>query len=358
MSEKSKDEREIEQRILRARLFDVMYPPLQDSEEDSSLYSTYSTVEDQGSDEIIQAEIVPAPTLTPWPIPVVQTRRSTRRWKLPLVLFILTCLSTLYSGGFGADAPGWHEWLLYGLSYAVPVMIILVCHEMGHFLVARHYGVQASWPYFIPMPLTFFGTMGAMIFMRPQTGGRKAIFDIGISGPLAGLVPTIAFLIIGLQHVGHLVEPTRGELGFGVPPLFTFLAHWIKGPIFTLEVISYESIGPIAFAAWVGLFITSLNLIPIGQLDGGHILYALLRKKARFVARALLYSSLLFVFWNFKTYHGWLPMIVLVFFLVGPVHPPTANDEEPLGVGRTILGWLTLAFILIGITPIPIIIPR
>ena len=108
-----------------------------------------------------------------------------------------------------------------------------------------------------------------------------------------------------------------------------------------------------AFAGWVGLFITSLNLIPIGQLDGGHVLYALLRQKAHKVATLLLFSAMFLVIWQWNTLGSWALMIVLL-MIMGPIHPPTANDEEPLGAGRFILGWLTLAFIFVGFTPVPL----
>jgi membrane-associated protease RseP (regulator of RpoE activity) len=231
-------------------------------------------------------------------------------------------------------------------------MTILVCHEMGHFIQAHRYGVYASWPYFIPVPAPPFGTLGAVILMEPRMGGRRALFDIGISGPLAGLVPTFIFLIVGLQH-SHYDLSSRSDLLFGDPRLFTYLATWILGP----APAGYELIkDPMAFAGWVGLFITSLNLIPIGQLDGGHVLYALLRRKAHKVAKFLLFAALFMVIWKWEDYHIWALMLFLL-FLMGPIHPPTADDEEPLGTGRIILGWLTLAFIFIGFTSMPIKMP-
>ncbi len=214
--------------------------------------------------------------------------RPRRRWRLPLLLFVATCLSTLEAGG--ADVTlGEHWWadLLMGFRYAVPVMTILICHEMGHFIQAHRYGVYASLPYFIPMPLSPLGTLGAVIAMEPRVGHRRALFDIGITGPLAGLVPTLIFLVVGLQH-SRLGIPSGHGMFYGDPLLFQFLAHCILGPI----PQSYQVVAdPMAFAGWVGLLVTSLNLIPIGQLDGGHILYALLRKKAHKVASLLLFGA-------------------------------------------------------------------
>ncbi len=260
------------------------------------------------------------------------TPRVRRRIVLPAVLFLATCLSTFLVGG----------WL-----YAVSVMTILVCHEMGHFLQARRYGVPASLPFFLPMPISPIGTFGAVIGMDSRVGDRKALFDIGISGPLAGLVPTIFFCVIGMQRAQVDVVQS-GHMQFGEPLLFQFLA-WLRfGPLPEGYAVY---IGPMAMAGWVGLLITSLNLFPIGQLDGGHILYGLLRRKAHSVATFILFAALAAILW-FQLYH-WALMLSLI-FLMGPKHPPTTNDEIPLGTARIVLGWATLAFIFIGFTPTPI----
>ena len=251
----------------------------------------------QSEPEIIQAELVEMSPVTPWEWRPMRAVRPRRRWRLPLLLFVATCLSTLLAGASDqAAGEGWLAGMLSGLRYAVPVMTILICHEMGHFIQAYRYGVYASFPYFIPMPLSPLGTLGAVIAMEPRVGHRRALFDIGITGPLAGLVPTLIFLVIGLQH-SHLGVPDRNATLFGDPLLFQFLAEWILGPIPNgYEVI----VDPMAFAGWVGLLITSLNLIPIGQLDGGHILYALLRQKAHKVATLLLFSALFLVIWQWR----------------------------------------------------------
>lgn len=297
--------------------------------------------------EVVRAEVVVEIAGAPGEWHEVAAVRPQRRWKLPLLLFVATCFSTLY-----VQTPITGDWtgLLLGLRYAVPVMTILVCHEMGHFIQAWRYGVYASLPFFIPMPISPLGTFGAVIAMEPRMGNRKAIFDIGISGPLAGLIPTMIFLVIGLQNSGHGVPSLKNNI-YGDPLLFQFLADRIVGP----RPAGFDVIcDPMAFAGWVGLLITSLNLFPIGQLDGGHILYAILRQKANRVATWLLFATIVVVAWNFRVYGGWLLMLFLL-TLMGPTHPPTANDDEPLGLFRTVLGWLTLAFIIIGFTPTPIV---
>jgi membrane-associated protease RseP (regulator of RpoE activity) len=258
--------------------------------------------------------------------------RPRRRW-LPPVLYLLTCLST---------------YLVGGPLFAVGVMTILTAHELGHYLQARRYRVPASLPYFIPMPLSPVGTMGAIIVMRSRVAHARALFDIAITGPLAGLVPALAFTLIGLPRSTVQSLPEAGTyLVFGEPLLFRLLAHLTFGPLPEGHDIFLH---PLAYAGWVGIFITALNLIPIGQLDGGHILYALLRRRAHRVALVLLLAAavgiLAFGYW------GWSLLFVLL-LVFGPFHPPTADDTVELGAGRVLLGWLTLLFLVVGFTPEP-----
>ncbi|NLE39846.1 MAG: site-2 protease family protein [Pirellulaceae bacterium] len=319
------------------------------------------------SREPLLAELVAQRTAT-----VERQRRGTVQRRVALFLFVATCASTLLAGSHlpeiiadcaqvklmtgsvpAKHIPSWPrvvEMLLDGLLYSICLMTILGLHEMGHYIQTRRYGVPASLPFFIPMPIGPIGTLGAVIGMRPGVGDRKAIFDIGISGPLAGLVPTLIFCVIGLQQATHgPVHPLA--MSFGDPLLLQFLALQKFGPLPEGHDVI---LNPILFAGWVGLLITSLNLIPIGQLDGGHILYALLRKKARPVASFLLITAGIAagVAWVVYQYHVWVLMVFLL-FMMGPAHPPTANDDAPLGPWRVVLGWLTLAFVFIGFTPMP-----
>ena len=266
--------------------------------------------------------------------PVLQAERP-GRVLLPLVLFGVTCLTTYQVGSAEFEQ---------GTVYAAALMGILLSHEMGHYLQARRYRVPASLPYFIPMPFGPLGTMGAVIGMRGNMGNRKSLFDIGISGPLAGLVPTLICCVIGLRWSTVVTQATPNETMIGAPFIFQALENWLLGPIPMGAVIRYH---PLAYAGWVGVFITALNLIPIGQLDGGHVLYALLRQKAHVVASGLLLAAILVVFLTQQ--FGWSLMLFLLIF-IGPNHPPTGDDNIPLGLGRTVLGWLTLAFVIVGFT--------
>ena len=290
------------------------------------------------SREWIVATIVPEP-----PQEEQEPPRTTRRprFVLPAVLFVATCLSTYLVGSilYGSEA----------LLYAVPLMTILVCHEAGHFIQARRYHVPASLPFFIPLPIPPIGTIGAVIGMSPSIPNRKALYDIGISGPLAGLVPTMICVVVGLSwsHVGVAPDAAYGgELGESL--LFKALAWLQFGEIPAGHTVYLH---PLGVAGWVGLLITSLNLFPIGQLDGGHVLYALLRQKAHGIATFLLIAAALSVF-AVASLRPWIVMIVLLMFM-GPRHMPTRDDATPLGTWRVVLGWLTLAFLPLGFTPIP-----
>ncbi|MGE0610576.1 MAG: site-2 protease family protein [Pirellulales bacterium] len=287
----------------------------------------------------------------PEPPPPPPSERG-RRVLMPAVLYLLTIGSTFwcgYSSGRFTDAAGnVHSALEQGLYYCVGLMAILTAHELGHFFQAVRYGVPASLPYFLPMPgISPIGTMGAVIAMRPHSGDRKSLFDIGISGPIAGLIPALACSVWGVQQSAVVnMAQLPGASSLGEPLVFKWLVLWLKGPLPEGHDIILH---PVAFAGWVGLLITSLNLWPIGQLDGGHILYTLLRRHAKPVATLFLLGAIVAIAFGYPT---WSAFVILL-CLMGPEHPPTADDSVPLGWPRIILGWLMLAFLPIGFTPSP-----
>ena len=264
-------------------------------------------------------------------------------WQKPLILYLATWVSVTLAGRESSGS------MAYGLLFALCVMTILTCHELGHYIQTRRYRIRSSLPYFIPLPIpgAIFGTMGAIIKMDGRIPNRRALFDVGISGPLAGLVPTLIFCVIGVQQaqvgpmVGHSVQ-------FGDPLLLQWLSHWVFGPIPDEMAIHVNAIG---VAGWFGLFLTSLNLFPLGQLDGGHVFYAILGKRAP--ALSVLLYTLIVAYVIFSQTWFWFIMLFLI-FLMNPRHPPTQNDEPPIGVFRTLLGIATLAFIIIGFTINPI----
>ena len=267
---------------------------------------------------------------------------------MPLILYASTWLSTYFAGslGFWQFGEQFGPWAAF--QFSAGIMTILSCHEMGHYLQTRRYKVPASLPYFLPVPISPFGTMGAVIGMDASIPNRRALFDIGISGPLAGLLPTFFFCVVGIKHsipIPHALLETP----YGKPLLYEWITTWVHGPLPPeIDLMPH----PFAVAGWVGLFITSLNLLPIGQLDGGHVLYALLKKRAHLAATFLLYTLVVAVI-LFQAY-AWFIMIVLL-IMMGPKHQSTRNDTSKIGPARAILGWSTLCFVVIGFTPMPLL---
>jgi len=261
-------------------------------------------------------------------------RRIRRMYPLALVLFLTTC---------------WTTWDVGGTEYAVAVMSILLAHEMGHFLQSLRYHVPASPPLFIPMPLALTGTMGAVIVQAGGFANRRAMFDIAVSGPLAGLVLAIPACWWGLDNARvSVVDPDVRAVLFGDPLLLQWMYDWKFGGLAPNEQVELT---PLLFAGWVGVFITALNLLPVGQLDGGHILYTLIGRRAHAVAISLAVFA-----GGWMMFHqdwSYVPFLILL-MMFGLRHPPTADDTVPLGPFRIVLGWLTLAFLVIGFIPRPI----
>ena len=255
------------------------------------------------------------------------------KWEVPLLLFFATCAST---------------YLVGGLAFAFALMSILLAHEFGHFLQARRYGVPASFPCFIPMPISPIGTMGAVIAMQPGKGDRRSLFDIAITGPIAGLIPAVLFSLYGLSQ--SAIGDPAGGISLGEPLFFKAMVYLFFGAIPEGKDVLLH---PVAFAGWVGIFITALNLFPIGQLDGGHILYALLRSRSHRIAKmVMLFCIGCVVYFG---YYGWSIMLILL-LTMGVAHPKTADDEAELGMLRYFLGWLALLFMPFGFTPVPFMV--
>lgn len=245
------------------------------------------------------------------------------------------------------------EYSINGLKYAVPLMIILLCHEMGHFLQSVRYRVPASFPYFIPLPVPPLGTMGAVILQGRGVADRRQMFDIAVSGPIAGLIVTLPVLYYGIltsEFSAGTITPT--EMEFGEPLLLKWMIRWLHGPTPEGAVFVLNGYG---FAGWVGVFITAMNLLPVGQLDGGHILYTLIGRPAHWVAMGIIAVGCAVMV---KTGTYSYLILVLLLTLTGVKHPPTSSDHIPLGVVRHLLGWATLSFLIIGFTPQPIIIQQ
>ena len=240
------------------------------------------------------------------------------------------------------------ENLLYGaLLFSLPLMSILFVHEMGHYFTSKKHGIATSLPYFLPippiMPLFNIGTFGALISSRDPMPNKKALFDVGISGPIAGFLVALPITIIGIatSEIIYSPEIVEGEAMFGSSLLFTILSHGIHNiPFGTDFAINMNSI---AFAGWVGLLITSINLLPAGQLDGGHIFRAVLGEKQKYVGWAAVFIMIL---------TGWFFFAFIIIFMMGMTHPPPLNDDTELDMKRKLLFVVAIAMLILCYIPI------
>jgi len=276
----------------------------------------------------------------------------------PIVLFLLTVFTTLWAGAYATrsnpkEGPlqfllGDPAALLKGLPFAGTLLGILVTHEFGHYLFSRIHRVPASLPLFIPGPPHFIGTFGAVIRMRSPILSRRALFDIGVAGPIAGFVVAVVALVIGLSLSKVVTNEAVYGLHLGEPLLLQFVSWLVLGPLPQgYDVVLH----PVGFAAWFGLFVTSLNLIPIGQLDGGHVAYALWGPRQRTVAVAMLPILLVLGFMP-GGWPGWFLWAGMA-GLVGLGHPPVRDPRAALGRTRIWVGWGALAIFVLTFAPIP-----
>jgi membrane-associated protease RseP (regulator of RpoE activity) len=276
---------------------------------------------------------LPAPKPSAW-----------REYGRPALLLILTVASIYMIGGVR---------LVLGL------VAILLSHEMGHYVACRYHRVDATLPHFIPspwiplgwtvwMPLSFVGTFGAVIRIRAPFPQRRALFDIGVAGPLAGFLVALPVLFLGVREATFESVPTDGSGGLqlGDPLLFTLALRFLHGEIAPgLTPV----LGPLGLAAWFGLFMTALNLIPIGQLDGGHITYALLPRFAARISRVMSWVCLALAYFG----PSWILWSILLRVL-GRRHPPTLDDREPVGRARVLVGLLSLVVFVLCFMPEPV----
>jgi len=267
---------------------------------------------------------------------------------LHVSLFVLTFLSTLLVGAVqtGADLIEEPSKIYKGIPFSLTLMIILLSHELSHYFSSRKHGVEATLPYFIPAP-TIFGTFGAFIKMKSPIVTRKALIDIGASGPIAGFIISVIATVIGL-NMSEIVSSAqaKGALNLGDSLLFSLLSRIVLG---VTPSDSDILLNPVAFAGWIGLFVTSINLIPVGQLDGGHIAYALFGEKHNRLSFILIFVMVLF---GLFLWEGWFVWAVLLLIL-GLRHPPVIYWEVPLDSKRKFIGWLALVIFILTFIPTP-----
>jgi len=333
-----------------------------------------------------------------------EQRNAGNNYLLHISLFILTFISTTYAGiGFTVAEPIltfadlWAN-LPRGLPFSILLMTFLTAHEFGHYFAARMHKVEATLPYYIPMPLIPFGTMGAVIRTRSVVPSRRAMFDIGVAGPLAGFIVALAYLVIGMvtmpgieslyqihPEYRHLPALPQGGLHFGNFLLFAGLKELLvpAGKFFPAmnEIYHY----PFLAIGWFGMFVTALNMIPVGQLDGGHVIYGMFGRWqpviSKWFVRFLIFAGLgavagmlleavraynadsFYQFlqsilgppmefindhasWWFRGWFGWLLWVLIIKFFVRIPHPPVP-DETPLDAGRMAVGWMALVILVL-----------
>jgi len=294
--------------------------------------------------------------------------------KVHVILFFITLITTFMSGFFQGGS------VSSGMSFSAALIFILGTHEMGHFLYGKKYGINITPPYFIPAPpfISPIGTFGAFIKIKSPISTKRALFDIGIAGPLAGIMAAIPVIIVGIK-LSRIVETTSKSLDHGLtlgsPLIFSLISDSIIGKIPEGHDLLLH---PVAFAGWIGLFVTALNLIPAGQLDGGHIMYSIFSKKwHRRTSIIIILILLLFGIgtqpiiqyfqsyiegtalynykgiFNFEGWAGWLMWAVLLTFM-GTKHPPTMYDDIQLDGKRKFFSLVALLIFIGCFTPMPI----
>jgi membrane-associated protease RseP (regulator of RpoE activity) len=293
-----------------------------------------------------------------WPV----RRRFQHRYWMHALLFALTLATTTLVGAshylafqsnFGArDIPlSWNLLLPNGFWYSGTLLAILGAHEMGHYLMCRYHRVDATLPYFLPAPLPLTGTIGAFIKIREAFPNRRILFDIGVAGPLAGFAVLVPALLGGLT-MSNLARLPEGFVGYSLgEPLFFRLATWL---IWGAVPDGYSlNMHPVVFASWFGLLATALNLLPFGQLDGGHISYAALGRRSTVVSLVTVTVAVALTFVS----ASWMMMsvmMVLMLLAFGPRHPSVLDESIELDPTRRLVALTSAALLIVCFTPVPI----
>ena len=280
-----------------------------------------------------------------------------------IVLFVLTLLTTTDAGarfyggfvmGFGSDAPlqiPTSELIVNGFWYSLPVLAILGAHEFGHYLACVYYRVNASLPYFLPLPFFLTGTLGAVIRIRQPIPGKRALFDIGIAGPIAGFVVTVPVMLLGMMmsRIDALPPNFRADvIEFGEPLLLKFMSWFVFGTIGDNEALILH---PVGYAAWFGMLATALNLFPIGQLDGGHISYAVFGRRSTVITLITVLCLVALTVFVSYSWAVWTVLTVVMLLIIGPRHPSVWDEEVPLDRTRKWLAGFALLMFIVCLAP-------
>jgi membrane-associated protease RseP (regulator of RpoE activity) len=314
-------------------------------------------------------------------------KKDKKNYILHISLFVVTFVTTTIAGAewtTGRGGPYEFKYLILGLPYSISIMIIITCHEFGHYFAAMYHKVKATLPYYIPFPpipfIINFGTMGAVIKTKSPVPSKKAMFDIGVAGPIAGFVACLAILIYGFLNLPgeeyilsihpDYYSPDYGkgtlDLVFGDTILFSFLRMIFVDSSQFFPPMSEVYHYPYLCVGWFGLFITAMNMIPVGQLDGGHIGYTILGKNRHYILSVI---SFIFLFVlgilgivdsQFELniglgWSGWLFWALILYFIIKLEHPPI-HDETELDLKRKIIGYFSFFILIISFSPAPIVL--
>ncbi len=284
--------------------------------------------------------------------PVSKKRRSV--W-VNIILLMATVFTTTLAGALQWVDIDMTDWMnMFSLQYlwqgfiffSVPLLLILGVHEMGHYYASKKHHVDASLPFFIPLPPPFLlGTFGALISTREPIPNRKALLDIGVAGPLCGFIVAIPISLIGffLMQQQPIPLPSNGANISLIPPL---LLQWMQN---LFSISGNYVIHPTLFAGWVGIFLTAVNLLPAGQLDGGHVARAILKEKHKYVSWVVIFVLAGLSFF----YTGWLMFAIIILLFIGTQHQPPLNEITKLDTKRKILGLAILIIFILSFAPIP-----
>jgi len=291
------------------------------------------------------------------PLPPRFTTERQPAWRglrLHAILYLATAATT-----FAAGVAGWEPVVLgidddlagqlgvhwqRGILYMVAVMGVLTAHEAGHFVAAAVHRIPATLPFFIPVPVLLTGTLGAVIGMEGARANRRELFDIAIAGPIAGLV-----VILPVLAAGMIVGTATDASPFATPPVAVWMQSLLRPDLGAAQSIAPN---PLFMAGWVGLLVTGLNMIPVSQLDGGHVSYAVFGRRAHWIARGILLAAITAIVVLGR--YNWIAMVVIVAFM-GTDHPPIREDGRPLGLGRTLLGLVSLLIPIVTFMPEPLL---
>ena len=277
---------------------------------------------------------------------LIHEKKTARQYMFHLLLFIITLITTSFAGSVGGDTI--LRIIINGLPYSLSLLTILLVHEFGHYFAARRFGVDATLPYFIPFP-SLIGTMGAVIKTKTPVPHSRALLYIGAMGPLPGFI--ISLVVAGYGISVSTIQPLPAVSPdtfpvFGDSVLFKGLVYFFHGSI---PVGSDIFLSPLAWAGWIGFLITGLNLMPIGQLDGGHVLYALIGEKQRYAGwLSFIALVVLSFFWT-----GWILWLIIALLVLMIGHPPVP-EEKTLSLKEKIIGWSCMAVLILTFIPVPV----